>query len=61
MTYSINKNTNKLIHELVNDHKRLNLRITQGPLGSTIIDAGIEISGSIEAELNRGNMPWWTW
>ncbi len=49
MTYSINKNTNKLIHELVNDHKRLNLKITQGPLGSTIIDAGIEISGSIEA------------
>ena len=49
MTYSINKNTNELINELVNDHKRLNLKITEGPLGCTIIDAGIEILGSIEA------------
>ena len=49
MTYSINKNTNRLINELVNDHKRLNLKISKGPLDCTIIDAGIEISGSIEA------------
>ena len=49
MNYSINKYANILVQNLKNDHERLNLKITQGPLGSSIIDAGIDISGSIEA------------
>ncbi len=50
MKYSINKITNSLVAKLVENYQKLGLLINRnGPLGSTIIDAGIEAPGSIEA------------
>ncbi len=48
MKYSINKETNLLIEDLKKEKDKLGLSIYQGPLGSEIIDAGIETIGSIE-------------
>jgi len=51
MGYSINKITNKLTENLVNDRDRLNIDVQDGPLNCKIIDAGIKTEGSIEAGL----------
>ena len=51
MTYSINKNTNLLVKKLIDDSVRLNLKLSEGPLKCSIIDAGINVPGSIEAGL----------
>ncbi len=47
--YSINKQTNLLLNELKNRSNSLGLSLKKGPLGSNILDAGINNSGSIEA------------
>jgi len=49
MEYKINKHTNKLVGMLIKESKKLNLSITNGPMGCRIIDAGIKVDGSIEA------------
>ena len=49
MTYKINKNTNKLLNSLIDESERLNISVAKGPMGSRVIDAGINIDGSIEA------------
>ena len=51
MQYSINKQTNRLVKSLIDESNRLNLLVEKGPLGSTIVDAGIKTTGSIEAGL----------
>ena len=50
MNYSINKYANILVQNLKNNHERLSIGLNNsGPLGSSIIDAGIDYPGSIEA------------
>ena len=49
MNYSINKNANRLLDLIIEEKDRLNLLLESGPMGCKIIDAGINISGSIEA------------
>ena len=49
MNYSINKYANILVQNLKNNHERLSIGNNSGPLGSSIIDAGIDYPGSIEA------------
>lgn len=50
MKYSINKHTNILVENLKKEHEKLSLGLdVDGPLGSSIIDAGINHNGSIEA------------
>lgn len=51
MKYKINKYTNKLVRMLIEDSDRLNLLVSDGPIGSKVIDAGIKVDGSIEAGL----------
>ena len=48
---SINKLSNKLVESLINNKDRLGLKVSKGPLGCQIIDAGIEVNGSFEAGL----------
>ena len=47
--YSINKFSNKLLNSLIEEKNRLNINIQKGPLNCRIVDAGIDIQGSIEA------------
>jgi len=49
--FSVNKYSNLLVNDLIKHREKLNLEISQGPLNCNIIDAGINISGSIEAGL----------
>ena len=49
--FSVNKYSNLLVEDLIKHKEKLNLEISQGPLNCTIIDAGINIAGSIEAGL----------
>jgi len=49
MKYSINKNTNPLVEKIIHDKIKLNLDVFEGAEGCTIIDAGINTLGSIEA------------
>ena len=48
---SINELSNKLVESLINNKDRLGLKVSKGPLGCQIIDAGIEVNGSFEAGL----------
>ena len=48
MSYSLNKETNLLVDDLKKESNKLGLSISTGPLGSKIIDAGINSFGSIE-------------
>ncbi len=47
--YSINKQSNLLLNDLKNRSDNLGLVLKKGPLGSNILDAGIDTIGSIEA------------
>ena len=47
--YSINKHSNFLLNNLINNADSLGLIIKKGPLDSIIVDAGIDTNGSIEA------------
>ncbi len=49
--FSVNKYSNLLVEDLIKHKEKLNLEVSHGPLNSTIIDAGINIAGSIEAGL----------
>ena len=49
MKYSINKQTNILLNDLINRSESLGLIKSKGPLDSNILDAGINTPGSIEA------------
>lgn len=49
MEYSINKQTNILLDNLMKESESLGLIKSKGPLDSNILDAGINTSGSIEA------------
>ena len=49
MKYSINKQTNILLKNLINRSESLGLIQSKGPLNSIILDAGINTPGSIEA------------
>ena len=49
--FSVNKYSNLLVDDLIKHKEKLNLEISHGPLKCTIIDAGINIAGSIEAGL----------
>ena len=49
MNYSINSETNGLVELLKKEKGQLGLKVYKGALGSEIIDAGINCSGSIEA------------
>ena len=49
--FSVNKYSNLLVDNLIKHKEKLNLEISHGPLKCTIIDAGINIAGSIEAGL----------
>ena len=51
MKISINQISSKLVKNLLNKADRLNLKVKEGALNCTIIDAGINTSGSIEAGL----------
>ena len=51
---SINKLSNKLVESLINNKDRLGLKVSKGPLGCQIIDAGIEANGSLIWQ--RGNI-----
>ena len=51
MKIDINKISYKLLKELKNESDRLNVKVKKGHLNCTIIDAGINTSGSIEAGL----------
>lgn len=46
---SVNKLGLKAAQKLIDNYKELNVKVVEGPLGSTIIDAGIEVKGGIEA------------
>ena len=49
--FSVNKYSNLLVKDLIKHKEKLNLEVSHGPLNCTIIDAGINIAGSIEAGL----------
>ncbi len=49
MNYSINKQTNILLNNLIRQADKLGLALENGPLGCKIVDAGINTPGSIEA------------
>ena len=46
---SVSNLAKKLVDELIDNSKELNVLIKKGPLNCTIIDAGIETKGSKEA------------
>ena len=46
---SVSKLAKKLVDNLINNSKKLNVLVKKGPLNCTIIDAGIEIKGSEQA------------
>ena len=46
---SINGFSQPLVDALLHDAKQLNLLVTQHPSGTTIVDAGITVAGSLEA------------
>ena len=47
--YSVNKNTETLVEDLISQKTKYGLKIYKGSEGCTIIDAGMAVSGSIEA------------
>ena len=49
--YSFNNNSNLLVSSLIKNKEKLNIQVKKGPLGCTIIDAGANTNGSIEAGL----------
>ena len=49
--YSINEFSNPLVDLLIKNKERLNIELLEGPMGCRIIDAGINVTGSIEAGL----------
>ena len=49
MKYSINKESNILLNNLIEKSEALGIELINGPLGSNIVDAGINSTGSIEA------------
>ena len=49
--FSVNKYSNSLVENLIKHKEKFNLEIFKGPLNCNIIDAGINITGSIEAGL----------
>jgi len=49
--FSINKYSNLLVKDLIEQKEKFNLEVFKGPLNCNIIDAGINIAGSIEAGL----------
>jgi len=49
--FSVNKYTNQLVEDLIKHKEKFNLEVYQGPLNCKIIDAGINIDGSISAGL----------
>ena len=49
--YSINEFSNSLVDLLIKNKERLNIELLKGPMGCRIIDAGINVTGSIEAGL----------
>ena len=51
MKISINQISSKLVKNLLDNAEKLNLKVKEGALNCTIIDAGINTSGSIEAGL----------
>ena len=51
INYSLNQNSNMLVERLIENAYRLNINTKKGPLNSRIIDAGINVTGSIEAGL----------
>ena len=51
LNFSVNKYSNLLISDLIKHKEKFNLEILKGPLNCNLIDAGINISGSIEAGL----------
>lgn len=51
MNISINQISLKLVKNLLNNADKLNLKVKEGALNCTIIDAGINTPGSIEAGL----------
>ncbi len=46
---SVNQMTNPLVDRLIANADALRVAVKQLPIGSTIVDAGIEVSGSLEA------------
>ncbi len=51
INFSVNKYANQLVEDLIKHKEKFNLKVSQGPLNCTIIDAGINIDGSIKAGL----------
>ncbi len=51
INFSVNKYANQLVEDLIKHKEKFNLKVSQGPLSCTIIDAGINIDGSIKAGL----------
>ena len=49
--FSVNKYSNLLVKNLIEHKEKFNLEVLEGPLNCNIIDAGINIAGSIEAGL----------
>ncbi len=49
--FSVNKYSNILIKDLIEHKEKYNLKVLKGPLNCNIIDAGLNIAGSIEAGL----------
>ena len=49
--FSVNKYSNLLVNNLIEHKEKFNLEIFKGPFNCNIIDAGINIAGSIEAGL----------
>ena len=49
--FSVNKYSNLLVKNLIEHKEKFNLEVFKGPLNCNIIDAGINITGSIEAGL----------
>ena len=50
---SVTNLAKKIVDNLINNSKELNLIIKKGPLNCTIIDAGIEAKGSRTAPNNK--------
>ncbi|MCS7113148.1 MAG: methenyltetrahydromethanopterin cyclohydrolase [Nitrososphaerota archaeon] len=48
-TLSVNKLALNLVEELMDNHEYYQVKVSNGPLGSTIVDAGIEARGGFEA------------
>ncbi len=51
INFSVNKYANELVEDLIKHKEKFNLEVSKGPLNCTIIDAGINIDGSIKAGL----------